>query len=68
MAALLRKQKKLEKMAEYERQQQLLKEKMYFLYCKRVIRIVRRKKRKKKKKKSQRAVFMKIHWCLILRY
>ena len=30
MAALLRKQKKLEKMAEYERQQQLLKEKMYF--------------------------------------
>lgn len=66
MAALLRKQKKLEKMAEYERQQQLLKEKMYFLYCKRVIRIVRRKKRKKRK--SQRAVFMKIHWCLILRY
>ena len=62
MAALLRKQKKLEKMAEYERQQQLLKEKMYFLYCERVIRIVRRKK------KSQRAVFMKIRWCLILRY
>lgn len=62
MAALLRKQKKLEKMAEYERQQQLLKEKMYFLYRKRVIRIVRRKK------KSQRAVFMKIRWCLILRY
>ena len=62
MAALLRKQKKLEKMAEYERQQQLLKEKMYFLYCKRVIRIVKRKK------KSQRAVFMKIRWCLILRY
>ena len=62
MAALLRKQKKLEKMAEYERQQQLLKEKMYFLYCERVIRIVRRKK------KSQRVVFMKIRWCLILRY